>query len=332
LDLLLSPYPEISRDSFRFTTGDDGSDWDDYRKLYAAGGSAFLEGSHARAEITATRLDQMILFDRKVRGLRHERAPEQAAANGFTHFVLNLNLRGVAEVDLGEGFKSLAEGEAVLLDVGMPMRLRMIDVHLLTASIARNLVAGAAGELAHGLRIRPERTAALRSLLGDKQGDGTADLVRAGPRLLVPMLAMLAPRGRRGVIEDRLQRKRIQRAVIRNYIKTKLASRDLGPAQIASACAISRATLYRLTEPDGGVAGLVRKVRLAQLERLLANGIDERLAELAQRLGFANESHMSRQFRAATGVSPGRYRIASSGDTAAKAARRRWTAWMAELN
>lgn len=327
----LSPHPPIPGDSFNFIAGNDGSDWEEYRKLYAAGGSAVLENPHARAEITATRLDQMILFDRRIRGLRHERSVEQAAANGFTHYVLNLNLRGVVEVDLGDGFETIAEGEAVLLDVGMPMRLRMIDVHLLTVSIARNLVTAAAGEAAHGLRIRPERTATLRSLLPDQSVNGRADLVREGPRLLVPMLAMLAPRGRRGVIEDRLHRKRIQRAVIRNYIETQLASRDLGPDRIASACAISRATLYRLTEPDGGVASFVRKVRLEQLERLLANGSRERLAELAQRLGFADECHMSRQFRTVTGVSPGRYRTASLRDTAANAARRRWTAWMAEL-
>jgi AraC-like DNA-binding protein len=321
----------MSGDSFNFTAGKDGGDWDAYRKLYAAGGSAFLEHPHAKAEITATRLDQMILFDRKLCGLRHERTPEQAAANGFTHYVLNLNLQGAAEVDCGEGFAGLAEGEAVLMDVGRPMRLRMIDVHLLTASIARNLVTAAAGDMAHGLRISAERTAPLRGLLAEQRHEGAPEQAMQGPHLLLAMLAMLAPAGRRSAIEQRLQRKRIQRAVIRNYIEAKLASRDLGPAKIASACAISRATLYRLTEPDGGVASFVRKVRLAELERLLASGNGERLAELAQRLGFADECHMSRQFRMVTGVSPGRYRAASLGDTAASAARRRWTAWMAEL-
>lgn len=328
----LSQYPSMSGDSFSFIAGDNGSDWDEYRKLYAAGGSASLEHPRARAEITATRLDQMILFDRKIRGLLHAREPEQAAASGFTHYVLNLNLKGIAEVDLGEGLKSIAEGEAVLMDAGLPMRLRMTDVHLLTASIARNLVTAAVGDMAHGLRIPPERTAALRSLLAAQSETGCAGLVAVGPRLLLQMLAMLAPGGRRSVIEDRLHRKRIQRALIRNYIEAKVASRDLGPAQIARACAISRATLYRLTEPDGGVASFVRKVRLAQLERLLANGSGERLAELAQRLGFADECHMSRQFRRVTGVSPGRYRAASLGDDAANAARRRWKAWMAELH
>lgn len=319
-------------DSFSFTAGSNGSDWDEYRKLYAAGGTAFLEDRHARAEITATRLDQMILFDRKVRGLLHERDPEQAAASGFRHYVLNMNLQGAAELDLGDGFNRIAEGEAVLMDAGSPMRLRMIDVHLLTASIARNLVTAAAGDMVHGLRIPPERTATLRSILAAQREAGCAGLVAEGPRLLLQMLAMLAPGGRRSVIEDRLHRKRIQRALIRNYIEAKVASRDLGPAQIARACAVSRATLYRLTEPDGGVASFVRKVRLAQLERLLADGGGERLAELAQRLGFADESHMSRQFRLVTGVSPGRYRTASLGDTAATAARRRWKAWMAELH
>lgn len=332
MELPLSPNTLMTGDSFSFKAGGNASDWDEYRKLYAAGGSAFLEDPHARAEITATRVDQMILFDRKVRGLRHERDAEQAAASGFTHYVLNLNLKGVAQVDSGEGFESLAEGEAMLLDVSMPMRLRMTDVHLLTASIARSLVTAAAGERAHGMRIGSDRTATLRSLLAERSDDDPAKILEEGPRLLLMILAMLAPGGQRSVVERRLHRKRIQRAIIRDYIEARLASRELVPAQIAKACAVSRTTLYRLTEPDGGVASFVRKVRLAQLERLLANGSGESLADLAQRLGFADESHMGRQFRQVTGVSPGRYRTASRADTAANAAQRRWRAWMGELH
>lgn len=329
----MNALPSSPRDSFSFRagTGEPGGGWEDYCRLYAAGGDAFQEAGDFRADITATRLDRVILFDRRLRGVRHERRAEHVIANGFDHFTLQLNLAGSAEVDCGEGFQALAEGEAVLLDTRLPMRLRLVDVHLLTASVARPLVMAAAADSAHGRCISPERTALLRRRLAERADVDPMGLGREGPRLLLMMLDMLRPEGRPRTGADRLRRTMIRRAVIRDYVEANLARRDLDPSEIASACALSRATLYRLTEPDGGVANFVRKVRLARLERLLADGGGEQLAEFAECLGFADESHMSRQFRAVAGVSPGRYRTASRQDPVANAARRRWSAWMAEF-
>lgn len=319
------------RFSFRAGAGEPGGDWEGYCRLYAAGGDAFQETEDFRADITAIRLDRVILFDRRLRGLRHERRREHVVANGFDHFTLHLNLGGSAEVDSGEGFETLGEGEAVLLDTRLPMRLRLVDVHLLTASVARTLVVAAVADAAHGRRIDPEQTAPLRRRLAERAEGDPVGLALEGPRLLLMMLDMLGLEERPQPGADRLRRKVIRRAVIRDYVEANLARRELDPSEIASACAVSRATLYRLTEPDGGVSSFVRKVRLARLERLLADGVGEHLADLAERLGFADESHMSRQFRAVAGVSPGRYRTASREDLAANAARRRWSAWMAEF-
>jgi AraC-like DNA-binding protein len=92
---------------------------------------------------------------------------------------------------------------------------------------------------------------------------------------------------------------------------------------------MSLATLYRLMAPHGGMSRYIRKHRLARLERLLAAGDGRRLSELAHHLGFAEASHMSRQFRAVAGVSPGLYRVDDDSD--ATAGRRRWAVWMDEL-
>ncbi len=316
-------------DSFTFSTGLEGSasDWDGYRQLYETGGEVLRETDSFHAEIAATRLDRAIIFERRLRGLRHERRPEHLADTGFDHFTLQLNLGGEIEVDAGQGFEPLAVGEAILLDASLPMRLRLIDVHLITASLARGLVI-ACGEIGHGDRIPIERTAALRRRLDQGATGATDRLNLKDPRLVMLMLSMLAP-DRPG--QHRLRRRMIQRAVVRDYVEANLAERELDPSTIAHACAISRSTLYRLTDPDGGVASFVRKVRLARLERLLVAGDGGSLTDLAEHLGFADASHMSRQFRAVTGISPGRYRSASQDDVAADAALRRWSTWMAEF-
>jgi AraC-like DNA-binding protein len=76
---------------------------------------------------------------------------------------------------------------------------------------------------------------------------------------------------------------------------------------------MSRAGLYRLFEPQGGVARYIQMCRLQQLRaRLDDRAFDNRsLAELAPKLGFSGESHAGRLFKQAFGVSPGAYRTAS---------------------
>jgi hypothetical protein len=51
---------------------------------------------------------------------------------------------------------------------------------------------------------------------------------------------------------------------IKRYIEQHLASPELSPASICAAFGLSRATLYRLFEPLGGIASSIRERRLAR--------------------------------------------------------------------
>jgi AraC family transcriptional regulator len=52
----------------------------------------------------------------------------------------------------------------------------------------------------------------------------------------------------------------------------------------------------------------VRGLRVTRGWQLLSIGHDGRIADIASEAGFADESHFSRAFKEAIGVSPGRYR------------------------
>jgi len=85
------------------------------------------------------------------------------------------------------------------------------------------------------------------------------------------------------------------------------------PSQtIAGLCrqlGISRTSLHRLFEAEGGVQAYIRGRRLEAVRRaLLDPGSGEPLYALAERLGFSDAAHLSRLFRARYGLSPSDYR------------------------
>jgi AraC-like DNA-binding protein len=319
--------------TFTFSGSSDGTGvgWDDYRELYGWGAELFQEGAYFRADITALRLDGVLLFERRLHGIRHERNEERVLQTGFDHHIFQWTLAGVVEFDVNGSFQSLRPGESVLLDAGRVLRMRFADAHLFTASIAKDLANAAASEGSHhGRRILPERTRNLRDFWSRLSPSGLGGITAAEQaQLVVNLLSALAPEGERTPAEARRRLSLIRRALVRDYVDANLARRDLDADGVAAAAGMSRATLYRLMAPHGGIASYIRKHRLAKLERLLAAGDGRRLSELADHLGFADASHMSRQFRAVAGVSPGHYRVDDDSD--ATAGRRRWAVWMEEL-
>jgi AraC-like DNA-binding protein len=97
---------------------------------------------------------------------------------------------------------------------------------------------------------------------------------------------------------------------VRRYIDRKLTSPDLSAKSIAAAFGLSRASLYRLFEPAGGIAKYIRKVRLSRAyqEITAAELSNRRIGFIAYQLGFKNVSAFSRLFHEVYGVTPGEAR------------------------
>jgi AraC-like DNA-binding protein len=97
---------------------------------------------------------------------------------------------------------------------------------------------------------------------------------------------------------------------IRRHIDRNLASSDLSADSIAAEFGLSRASLYRLFEPVGGIAKYIRKARLnrAFQEITAAELSNRRIGHIAYTLGFKNVSAFSRLFHEVYGVRPGEAR------------------------
>lgn len=98
-----------------------------------------------------------------------------------------------------------------------------------------------------------------------------------------------------------------RRNLIRKYIDTHLEDPNLGPLQICQLFNMSRATLYRMFEPDGGVRRRIQDRRLfSAIWDLATSGIRRgRLSQVSERWGFSSDANFNRAVKLAFGRPPG---------------------------
>lgn len=81
-------------------------------------------------------------------------------------------------------------------------------------------------------------------------------------------------------------------------IRDNLAIGKLSPDFLAEKLSISRATLYRVFAPHGGIMRYVQERRLIAVRAALGDPLETRkLSRIAADLGFNSEAHFSRAFR-----------------------------------
>ncbi|RFS81286.1 helix-turn-helix domain-containing protein [Actinomadura spongiicola] len=111
--------------------------------------------------------------------------------------------------------------------------------------------------------------------------------------------------------ESTESRQRLLRLRIDNFVRRRLSDPTLSPTTIAAAHQISVRYLHKLfSQQEMTVSAWIRHLRLEQCRRDLSSPENRArsLQAIAGRWGFVDEAHFSRAFRAAYGVSPGRYR------------------------
>jgi AraC-like DNA-binding protein len=102
---------------------------------------------------------------------------------------------------------------------------------------------------------------------------------------------------------------------VRLAIDRDLADPALSPDVVARRCGMSRAALYRLAEPLGGVSRYIHERRLARAHREITDLVHsrERIGTIASRWGFDDLAVFSRAFRARYGRTPSEARHEALG-------------------
>jgi AraC-like DNA-binding protein len=230
------------------------------------------------------------------------------------HILLHLYMSGGFDGVISGEQASIGPGKVAVIDLAHEVRTRAFASSTLSLIVPRRMLGGILpGTLKP--RLDPLRnellTAHMRSLQERstqisedevaRTVSETADFLR---RLLLQ--PDFTHRSSRDADDDLL-------ALAEAAIRHNLAIGKLSPDFLAEKLGVSRASLYRVFAPRGGVMRYVQERRLIAVRAALSDPLETRkLSRIASDLGFNSEAHFSRAFRQRFGMTAGEYRKAQT--------------------
>ena len=241
------------------------------------------------------------------------------AADDCDNLVVNIRHRGAALGDMA--------GREVVAPLGSIVLADMVQVghHASEASVTTGFVLPRAlaeqmlpsVRSLHGHVVAPAHAALLVSHMAMIRQHAGHLPVSSGPmlaRTILDLFTIAVTASLGGGPADAEQRDRGLRHQLCDAIERHLGSPTLNTARLSRMLGVSRSTLYRLLQDEGGVQAYIRERRLARVaETLRSGGGRETIAALAERWGFCDAAYLGRAFREVYGITPGDYRALHGG-------------------
>ncbi len=256
-------------------------------------------------------LGQVALMSETAGPFEVERPPAKFRVAGADHWVLSIHKQGKAVVETDTGIIEETPGTFSLRTLTRPFRGKVTaPSQVLSLHVPRD--------------VFPEIAAAIDSFNNTLIGGGLqtvlADYLLSLERNLPTILETDRPRiaqltkmmiagclapspdsmraAQQGIAATLLER-------AKRHIQHNLRSPTLSPTELCRVLNVSRSQLYRLFEPHGGVARMIRKERLTAAHAALAYVREHRrIHEIAYEFGFGSADEFSRAFRKEFGYSP----------------------------
>lgn len=284
-------------------------------------------GAPFAARVDYWRVGRFALANTKSSPARLVRTRAHARRDGFDHWVLRVSRRGVVRSRAGDRAYVSRPGDLVLERLSDPYE----DCWDADEWVGVMLAPGVYPAIDRGLAALPSgpvpgvRAALLADYLlalDRRLPSMTEADVEAVAEATHALIAALAPDGAPDGALEPGRRALAARVRVEQVIRANLASARLDSRRIAALAGISRSTLYRLFEDEGGVAAHVRRIRLDAVRAALADPArrGETVAALAASAGFHCPASFSRAFRNRFGVPPSALRDEAEAASAPHAA------------
>jgi AraC-like DNA-binding protein len=271
-----------------------------------------------RGSIESYRSGDLSFMDCRTDAVGQQRRAARISTDSVRTYVFHVLMEGVIETTTGLYPKRIATQTLpgiLALDMGQPMQMARTDCRVLALFAPRSLIETVLPEpeAIHGkmldyhtpvARMVPEHLAHLCHALPLMSAADAHDAMRVCTLLIATAFGEQA----RLNGNARAAARAAAFASARRYIDDNLHETDLSPERVLGVSPLSRPTLYRLFEHEGGLAAYIRNRRLAQAAEDLRRYPHRPVVEIAYGLGFASASDFNRAFRRAFDMSPLEFR------------------------
>lgn len=268
----------------------------------------------ARSSVSC--LTDLILSRAVAAASRFERGRKTIARSGTDDVVVLAYLSGRFTFEIDRRQELVEADEIAFFDLSQPLCIQTEHVDNVSLLISRRRLSelGLSLQDVHGFVLRQgalkalllahmralaEQAPEIRAVDSPAIADATIRMVGA---CLHPAARHMAAKAAQAGLASLVE--------IKAFIEGALGHSALGPGLLLVEFNLSRATLYRLFEPVGGVAAYILDRRLRRaVQMLTAPHTDKpRIKQLAIELGFAHPSAFTRAFKKRFGFSPNEVR------------------------
>lgn len=262
------------------------------------------------AEINAFHLGNMIVSRESFDGLRFEVGAAAIRRGSIDHWILGLYKSGSSLTLTDDRVSRNTLGTVSMRSLTRPFSGESTAVDMLFVYIPRDLFPQHAAQLdrLNGIclegplvRLLSDFLVLLFRELPTLTADEASRIAQTLQSMIVNCLvSQCAPSNEADLA---IQSTMLERA--RRLIQSNIQSPSLSPQTLSTALGISRATLYRLFEPLGGVGREIRKQRLLASHRELIDPSNRRrIGEIAEGYGFNSATDFARSYRQQFGIAP----------------------------
>src|ERR1700754_131738 len=313
--------PAVARQ--RFTVADQAAGsqmlaWKDYvSRILDVPVSRTQVARGFRGEIDTYALGDMRYLDSRTDPVSQSRTAARISTDNVTDYVFHVTLDGLVETETGTHRKSVQYVPGiVVLDMAQPMTMRRpTAAHVLAFFLPRAMVEAILpeAESLHGqvlsysdpfTRLLREHLRLLRRDLATMDDMDAESALRSGTELIVASFGKMAQVGQTA----RAAARTAMLPQVKRHIHANIHSRDLVPERILEGFPLTRPTLYRMFEPEGGLHAYIRNCRLREAARRLSGVPAMPVSRIAEALGFSHASDFTRAFHRAYGMAPQAFR------------------------
>jgi AraC-like DNA-binding protein len=297
---------------------DDAESFEAYRGMLAPLFDT-VRITQARLPLQATAdtflFDNLILtHQRCANSLMMQRSQRHAVRSGVDEIIVVIYRDGHHKITIdGESYE-LVPGDIVVYDFSRAVMIETEPSSFLSLTINRQSFERhlPSSEAPHGMIVAP---GAVRDILTAHLNQLLAlgpNLPQADSATLSEMTLALLAAALRSIIEPWQDRRtsEVTMSALKAAIEQGLSDPDFGAQTLIEQFGLSRSTLYRRFEPLGGVTAYIQERRLRNAFRAIIGRTEVkiRLADLADRHGFASPNAFSQSFRQLFGMTPSQAR------------------------